>query len=412
MFTTLLKGPHAERKRMLARHYSKLSIQKSSELQAMCRLIICGDFREKLHEWAREDTIVDIVDIGRAMVMDLTTAWLFGPAQRTHLLQDHVAAETILDHFKFSFVGHFWRSEFWDYLKHLQRVGIWIAPRTAHASRLALREWGAGTVEASHATHKSNFSDRNETDYNSSDQPISLKLRQALKDSGVPDAELSDIASGELLDHLLASHDVSGVVLTYLLYELSKHPAVGQALREEVRANFALDTESYSRCFENMPLLDAVLMETLRLRSANPGPWLRRTPSPNCKIGAFDIPGNTLVSATSYTLHRNPIVFSEPEEWIPARWLDASKESHKEMMRWFWAFGSGARMCIGSHFAIQSELLLVVDRSVFHLTETYPTNRPRSQSDRSYNILGVRDTNRRRFRHGTNRWYRGRTGGR
>ena len=338
---------------MLGRCYSKMSIQKSPELQAMCRSVICGDFREKLHKWAQEDTTIDMVDMGRAMIMDLTTAWLFGPAQMTHLLQDQVRAETILDYFKVSFIGFFWRSEFGDYLKHLQRVGIWIAPRAAHTSRLALRQWGAKTFEASHAASNGDASDRNAADLKDSSQPIAMKLHQALKDTGIPDAKLGDVVSLELLDHLLASHDVSGIVLTYLLYEVSKHPSIEKALREEVRAKFAVDSDSYSRCFENMPLLDAVLMETLRLRSANPGPWLRRTPSPACKIGAFDIPGNTLVSATSYTLHRHP-VFSEPEEWIPARWLEASKESHKEMMKWFWAFGSGARMCIGSHFAIYS----------------------------------------------------------
>ena len=354
MFTTSLKAPHAERKRMLAKHYSKLAIQKSPELQAMCRSIVCGGFREKLHKWAREDTTIDVVDTGRAMVMDLTTAWLFGSAHRTHLLQDRVAAETILGDFKVSFMGFFWRSEFWDYLKHLQRVGIWIVPRAAYTSRLALRDWAAETFEASHATYGGDPSDRNAADLKSSSQPISIRLGQALQDTGVSGPKLNDSVSTELLDHLLASHDVSGIVLTYLLYEVSKHPAIEKALRDEVQAHFAVDAESYAQCFENMPLLDAVLMETLRVRSANPGPWPRRTPFPTCKIGGYTIPGNTLVSATSYTLHRNVAIFPEPEEWIPTRWLDADKDSHKEMMKWFWAFGSGARMCIGSHFAVQS----------------------------------------------------------
>jgi cytochrome P450 len=31
----------------------------------------------------------------------------------------------------------------------------------------------------------------------------------------------------------------------------------------------------------------------------------------------------------------------------------------KEMHRWFWAFGSGGRMCIGSHLAMQEMKLIV-----------------------------------------------------
>ena len=62
----------------------------------------------------------------------------------------------------------------------------------------------------------------------------------------------------------------------------------------------------------------------------------------------------------SYCLHRNPEVFPEPEIWRPERWLiDQTSPEYKEMLRWFWAFGSGGRMCIGSHLAVQEIKLIV-----------------------------------------------------
>ncbi len=129
-----------------------------------------------------------------------------------------------------------------------------------------------------------------------------------------------------------------------------------RALREELCRSTASSPATFTqRELHNLPLLDAVLMETLRLHSANPGSWPRRVPVTGCRLGPYsNIPAGTVVSASSYSLHRNGEIFPQPEEWRPKRWLDVSSEKHSEMMRWFWAFGSGARMCLGRYFAIQS----------------------------------------------------------
>jgi hypothetical protein len=54
-------------------------------------------------------------------------------------------------------------------------------------------------------------------------------------------------------------------------------------------------------------------------------------------------------------LHRNEEVFQEPEMWRPERWLEATQDERDEMARWFWAFGSGGRMCIGNNLAVIGE---------------------------------------------------------
>lgn len=53
-------------------------------------------------------------------------------------------------------------------------------------------------------------------------------------------------------------------------------------------------------------------------------------------------------------MHRNPDVFPEPETWRPERWLDSDGniDAGGEKARWFWAFGSGGRMCVGSNLAM------------------------------------------------------------
>lgn len=175
----------------------------------------------------------------------------------------------------------------------------------------------------------------------------------------------------EMLDHLGAGHETSAIALTYLYLEMSRRPQLQEQLRSEVLTlqprivwpptegeTFTLPE---SKQIDALPLLHAIMMETLRLHAPIPGMEPRITPASGCSLGGYaNIPGNVRVSAMPYCLHRNAAVFPDPEAWKPERWLeDPQSEQHKEMMRWFWAFGSGGRMCIGSHLAIQ-EIKLVV----------------------------------------------------
>lgn len=121
------------------------------------------------------------------------------------------------------------------------------------------------------------------------------------------------------------------------------------------------------KAVDAVPLLHAVMMETLRLHAAIPGPQPRVTPAGGASLGPYaNLPAGVRVASQAWSLHRNPDVFPEPDQWRPERWLDANGdlltadstdaegggERFREMMRWFWAFGSGGRMCIGSHLAV------------------------------------------------------------
>jgi cytochrome P450 len=62
------------------------------------------------------------------------------------------------------------------------------------------------------------------------------------------------------------------------------------------------------------------------------------------------------VGTSAYCLHMNERVFPSAAEFRPERWLKSEDPDRlKEMNQWFWAFGSGSRMCIASHFALNSK---------------------------------------------------------
>jgi cytochrome P450 len=197
-----------------------------------------------------------------------------------------------------------------------------------------------------------------------------------LADTTLRHQELS--LASEMIDHLAAGFETSGIALTYISYYLSINPKVQDTLREELKT---LDCDLKDKDagtgrlpdfkeLDKLPFLNAVVTETLRLRASIPGNQPRMTPFPSCTIGPYtNIPGGIRVGSQAHSVHRNEEVFEDPESWKPMRCLENSSthsgdeekhagekdEKRKEMDRWFWAFSSGGRMCVGSHFALHGE---------------------------------------------------------
>lgn len=74
----------------------------------------------------------------------------------------------------------------------------------------------------------------------SSTQPVVYgRLTQSLRESAQSDNPEENpaiivTAASEMLDHLIAGHETSGITLTYLMYELSQRPSLQDRLRAEL----------------------------------------------------------------------------------------------------------------------------------------------------------------------------------
>jgi len=185
------------------------------------------------------------------------------------------------------------------------------------------------------------------------EQQVKTGEKDAAKEQLSPSARLH-IAS-EMLDHTFAGFDTGSQVLTYLAWELSKeeHAIWQDKLRSEISQ---VPDAGDARALDSLRILHAVLQETLRLHTPVAGNQVRVSPPRPVVFNtpgqpAVTIPPNTRIHSQAWSLHRNPSVFPDPERWSPERWLESSPEQLKEMNRWFWAFGSGARMCAGINLA-------------------------------------------------------------
>jgi cytochrome P450 len=158
----------------------------------------------------------------------------------------------------------------------------------------------------------------------------------------------------QVMTLMFAGHDTSTSTLTFMMHELARRPDIAERLREEQDRvlNGAIPTaEQLER---EMPYLDQVLDEVLRLY---PPAWIGpRRAVREFEFGGYTVPRGAYVNYCSWASHRIPEVFPEPEAFIPERF---TRERKAALPRGAYVpFGGGQRICIGKRFG-QTEVKLV-----------------------------------------------------
>ena len=404
MFSTIHHMPHSQKKRTIANVYSKSYIASSAQVAANATTLFSTRFLPLLDQVSQTDESVDVHDMNNAMAMDFMSAFQFGLSASTNFTQDLDARRKILHLYHCRRDYEFFSAEM-PWVKALTRkLGFPVVPQFVDDANVLLENWNADMCRGA----ESYLSSQQSISPSPGNEPIVykqfktglLKLREKDPSAGKPlvedqvilptsrhdagpkgdpndntkDTSTAEIYS-EMLDQLGAGHETSAIALTYLYWEMSQRPQLQKQLRDEVLTldppilwprrksdgEFQLPSPKQ---IDGLPLLNAIVMETLRLHTPIPGIEPRispHTPGGN-RLGKYgNIPGGVRVSAMPYTLHRNPEVFPDPHSFTPERWLPShtTQDQLLEMNRWFWAFGSGGRMCIGSHLATQEIKLLV-----------------------------------------------------
>lgn len=156
--------------------------------------------------------------------------------------------------------------------------------------------------------------------------------------------------------------DTVGNTLMVGTYHLLQQPDKLQKLKAELSAAWPSlnEHEPKLRDFENLPYLNAVIKESLRLASGVVSGLLRVTPATGATVDGVTVPpgvcpsldhvgadgqltiSQTIVSCGSTFVHYNSTIFPEPDKFIPERWLESP-----ELDNWLVAFSRGPRMCLG-----------------------------------------------------------------
>jgi cytochrome P450 len=161
-----------------------------------------------------------------------------------------------------------------------------------------------------------------------------------------------------------------GITSTFLLYQISRHPDIQEALHQEllsVQAPFFLpDSPAEFRSaaipapdvLEQLPLLNGIIRESLRLRNNQPNMDPRATPAGTYStVGPVkNLPPGIRVGYFAWLLHRRDDLYPDALQWNPWRWFDES-EKNGMSKQGFFAFGRGPRGCVGQHVAVECEYL-------------------------------------------------------
>jgi len=151
---------------------------------------------------------------------------------------------------------------------------------------------------------------------------------------------------------IVAGSDTTGITLTYLVWAVLSRPQLKDDLQKELSA---LPQDYTDQDLENLPLLNAIIDETLRLYGAAPGGLPRRTPLEGAQLGGYHIPGGTTVTTQAYTIHRDDTIFEDALNFDPSRWLQlnsADLTPQQELAKTVnHPFGAGSRTCLGIHLA-------------------------------------------------------------
>ncbi|KAI0123926.1 cytochrome P450 [Xylariales sp. AK1849] len=157
--------------------------------------------------------------------------------------------------------------------------------------------------------------------------------------------------------NMAAGSDTTAISLSAILYYLLKHPDCFQKLRDEIdelqSAGKISETYITFKESQDMPYLQAVIKEALRMHPATGLPLERAVPPGGITISAQFFPEGTIVGINTWIEHRNPNVFGgDADMFRPERWSTKDREQLALMNRHWMPFGLGSRTCIGRHISL------------------------------------------------------------
>lgn len=165
-----------------------------------------------------------------------------------------------------------------------------------------------------------------------------------------------EVLYGESRLIITAGSETTSTALTLAFMQLATHPEYLRALREEYRSN-----EATYHCERSLPLLDAVIHESMRLIPSIFLASQRVTPPGGLQVGSVYIPGNMIVQMSSFAMYRDPRNFVQPDEFIPERWTTRPELMLNKNV--FNPFSMGPYNCVGRPLAYM-ELRSVIARVV------------------------------------------------
>ncbi|KAF2424443.1 cytochrome P450 [Tothia fuscella] len=184
--------------------------------------------------------------------------------------------------------------------------------------------------------------------------PLSVRINTMLgtKHVGKVLDDLAERSLNEVGSNIGAGSDTTGITLGAAFYYLYRNPEILATLRQEIDGG--PDPISFEET-QQMPFLQAVVKETLRIHPAV-GYILRRTvPAGGAHLAGRQFPEGTQVGVSAWALHQNENASSiDRATFRPQRWLEGDETNNSKAAMSFarFQFGGGTRICLGRNISL------------------------------------------------------------
>ncbi|CCF38133.1 TRI11 [Colletotrichum higginsianum] len=328
LFAMTDKEDHAQRRKLLARGFTTTSLR--NDWEDIVRDKIADTIRGIQRDAAAEGGEVDIMKWWMLMTSDTISRLMFGESFDGLKTGEE---DPWFGHLKSANTAVFSAMSFptlYAMVKRLPVVGgLWIF----HAHEPILDK-GRIAVENSK---------------NSSEANTSL-FSKVMEQAGEDEKGLSDLEiCVEAAAFMVGGTDTTSNTLTYLVWAVLSRDELRESLERELAA---VEEPLTDASLEALPILTAVIEETLRLHGAAPTPLPRVVPDGGVELGGRFVPAGAVVATQAWTLHRDPTIFDDPETFDHTRWLPGGPVARSATAKAaFTPFGAGSRGCIGRHLA-------------------------------------------------------------
>ncbi|KAE8151798.1 cytochrome P450 [Aspergillus avenaceus] len=171
---------------------------------------------------------------------------------------------------------------------------------------------------------------------------------------------------------MIAGSETTATLLSGCTFFMLQHREVYDKLVTEIRQEFSSTSEMTFASVGSLPYLRAVIQEALRMHPPVPLGMPRIVPDGGAVVSGRFVPGKTSVAVASWVAYRSPSNFTDPQKFLPERWLDNASEKRDDKTDAFQPFSLGPRGCPGKSLGY-SEASLMLARLLWsfdlHLSE-------------------------------------------
>ncbi|KAK5133694.1 hypothetical protein LTR08_007448 [Meristemomyces frigidus] len=328
---------HGEQRRLLSRMYAMESLRGLEPFVDDAVNVFLDNMRQRSHQVIDLGIWVQLFAFGKAppsyVIGEITFSKRFGFMDSG---RDDGSFEEINGALKSAcWIGQM-PALYWLHDALMPYIGnrLGIAGRDGYIRQFALREIAA------------------RQDRPGNEQDMLSKLHATQKEKPL-EMDANAVAS-TATSNMFAGSDTTAISTRAILYHLLKNPPCLATLLAEIahrRAQGLLSSPVKFAEAEQMPYLQAAMYEALRLHPAVGMSLPRTVPAGGATVAGRHLPAGTVVGANAWVLHRDREVFGDDvEAFRPERWMQG-EPSAGAMKRFFFAFGAGARTCIGRNIS-------------------------------------------------------------